>query len=184
MLNEILCLCAPLRRRSLTPLRLLSLEMTENKRPPLISGTYIIRFFTGRAVVAAWLIATTTMDIFYNGRGGRHERLEIHLLPRETQSNPVGWEERTSLFFLIFHRKLISRVSPSGRDELSTRRHFPSPLSVLLTNIPKTFPYRSAFHVDTIKAHFTFAYRIYSQKRGINLTNIIISILFLSLSLK
>lgn len=45
------------------------------------------------AVVAAWLIATTTMDIFYNGRGGRHERLEIHLLPRETQSNPVGWEE-------------------------------------------------------------------------------------------
>jgi len=77
------------------------------------------------AVVAAWLIATTTMDIFYNGRGGRHERLEIHSLPRETQSNPVGWEEDLVLFFLIFHRKLISRVSPSGRRALD-----PPPLSL------------------------------------------------------
>jgi len=70
------------------------------------------------AVVVAWLIATTTMDIFYNGWDGRHERLEIHLLPRETQSNPVGWEEDLALFFLIFHRKLISRISPSGRRAL------------------------------------------------------------------
>lgn len=102
------------------------LEMTENKRPLLISGAYIIRFFARDAAVAAWLIATTTtMDIFYNGRGGRHERLEIHLLPRETQSNPVGWEEDLALFFLIFHRKLISRVSPSGRRALD-----PPPLSL------------------------------------------------------
>lgn len=99
--NSLSPIRAPLRPRErfLTLLRIFSLEMTENKRPLLISGTYIIRFFARDAVVAAWLIATTTtMDIFYNERGGpRHERLEIHLLPRETQSNPVGWEEDLAL---------------------------------------------------------------------------------------
>jgi len=119
-LNEILCLLFALHFAAV-PLRhcIFSLEMTENKRPLLISRAYIIRSLQD-AVVAAWLIATTTMDIFYNGRGGRHERLEIHLLPRETQSNPVGWEEDLALFFLIFHRKLISRVSPSGRRALDS----------------------------------------------------------------
>lgn len=103
-----------------------SLEMAENKRPSPLYREHILFGSLRDVAVAAWLIARTTMDIFYNGRGGRHESGLKYIYCPARHNRILSDERRTSLFFLIFHRKLISRVSPSGRRALD-----PTPLSLL-----------------------------------------------------
>lgn len=112
-------------------------QSTENKRRQLISVAYIIRFFTrpasprmtnwnnnnGYILQGAEVVAARALKYIYC-RGPRHNRI-------------LSDKKRTPPLFLIFRRKLICRVSPSGSWAFALT--LPSP-SVLLANIPKTSP--------------------------------------------